>query len=557
MLLPLLTLLACTGDDPDPEPTWEGRNPGECSDGADNDGDGAYDCDDSDCVGAPDCEPDTGTPVVDSGDTGGTTDTVDTAARAEAARQAFLDDAWQTLLDKVTDEVDEEWVPGIAVAVVVDGEVRDADAVGVSQYAGGMAATADTIFRWNSVSKMHTATAVMRQVQAGTMDLDAPITTYVPELSLQGTYDDPDQLTLRQLMSHTAALPDWYDAQCETSLDQHWDQETPWPWAPAGSFYNYSNDGWSLAGHALENVLGQDFRTLMDEQVLGPTGMGTGTFDAAWAMDNAPYAIGWDGSGYYTPENWECGFNDPAAGLWGSVRDLALTAKLHLDDDGSLLSPESVAAMRSQQPTGYPGESHVGLGQFSYDHRGVSYVSHGGSGAGFRSAWAIVPDQDFGVVVAANASWAEVEEIVTAAFDAYLDFPEDWEPDRYDTDPGTWSKYEGTYEDPVYYGTMIVTLDEREQLFVRLVDSGNDSFRLYQYGEDTFFYVRNGYWYTMRFMEDTGAGEWRWFVNRYFVGERFEGGPAGPAPTASESERLAMEQLAGRAEEPGLMLWED
>ncbi|GEM_PF-2392295 len=556
MLLTVLTLLACTGDDPtEPETLWEGRYPGECSDGADNDGDGAYDCDDGDCDASPDCAPDT---VVDTGDTGGTADTADpddTAAQAAAARQAFLDAAWEALLIRVSDEVDEEWVPGIAVAVVVDGEIRNADAVGVSQYGGGMAATADTIFRWNSVSKMHTATAVMLQVEAGTMDLDAPITDHVPELVLDGGYD-PADITLRHLMTHSASLPDWYEAQCGQSLADHWNGTSPYPWAPSGSFYNYSNDGWSLAGRALENLTGLDFRTLLQDQVLTPTGMETGTFDAAWAMDNAPYAIGWDGWGYYTPENWECLFNDPAAGLWGSVRDVAKTALLHLEDDGSLLSSDSIAAMRSQLTTWYPGDATVGMGQFTYQHRGVDYVSHGGSGAGFRTSWAIVPDQDFGIVVAANASWAEASELVTDAFDLYLDFPEPGEAERYDTDPSTWTVYEGIYEDPVFYGTMIVTLDELEQLYVRFVDSGNDSYRLYQYGHDAFFFVSNDYWYTMRFIPDD-TGEVRWFVNRYFVGERAPGAPASPPPLATDEERRVIWDLAGLAEEPGPVFMED
>jgi CubicO group peptidase (beta-lactamase class C family) len=459
------------------------------------------------------------------------------------------------LIARVGDEVDEEWVPGIAVAVVVDGEIRDAGAVGVTQYAGGMAATADTVFRWNSISKMHTATAVMQQVELGTMDLDAPITDHVPELVLSGGYD-PADITLRHLMTHTAALPDWYDAQCSDSLADHWDRTSPYPWAPSGSFYNYSNDGWSLAGRALENLLGLDFRTIQAENVLGPTGMETGTFDAAWAMDNAPYAIGWDGWRYYTPEDWECGFNDPAAGLWGSVSDLAKTALVHLDDGGELLSPDSVAAMRSQQTTWYPGDATVGLGQFTYQHRGVDYVSHGGSGAGYRTSLAIVPSQDFGIVVAANASWAEVSELVTDAFDIYLDLPDDWEPDRYDTDPATWTEYEGVYEDPLYYGTMIVTLDELEQLYVRFADLGNDSYRLYQYGSDAFFFVSNDSWYTMRFIPDD-TGEVRWFVNRYFVGEKNAGGPAGPAPTATDEERLTIWNLAALSEEPGPVFMED
>ena len=529
--LVLALLLGCSGSEPtqdSAERLWEGRTSGECADGADNDGDGAYDCVDTDCAGAPEC-------ALDSGQTNG-------------GGQAF-DEAWQLLMERVEDEVEQEGVPGISVAVLIDGKLAFYGGVGVHTYASGSPVTSDTVYRWNSVSKMHTATAILRAVEAGEAELGDSVTDWVPELTLGGGYN-PEDITLHHLMTHTAALPDMWTTSCSDTTDDglatYYQDRTITPMAQPGSFYNYSNNNWNLLGLVAERIYGESFLELIDSEVLEPTGMTSGTFDVHRAVEG-PYAIGVDSNyDYYTPDLHDCAYMRPCTMLHGSVLDLAETARVHLADGGNLLSSETIETMRSQHATGYPDGSTVGYGQFTYSHKGVSYVTHSGSGAGYRSQWSIVPEQGFGIVVVANAAWADPYEIVEDAFDLFLEFDPDWQPVSTQTDPASWGDYEGSYEDPNYWGGLRVYLRDNDKLYMEMIDIGG-SYRLYQYGGDTFFFVRNGYWYTVRFMrDDEGAVEW--MVNRYWVGSRqseLSSSSAAP-PSSSEEQARVWEQSARR-----------
>ena len=512
-------LAACGG-------SWEGRNPGECADGADNDGDQAFDCSDSDCAAAPVC--------------------VGVADATVVQRHQ----AWEKLLERVSYEVEQEGVPGIAVAVVLDGELAFAGGVGVHQDSGANPVTAEMIFRWNSVSKMHTATAILKAVDAGEVNLDDPVTLYVPELSLEEY--SPESIQLKHLLTHTAALPDSWRTSCSDTSDEglatHFAETTFTPFAPAGSFYNYSNTGWNLLGLVAERVYQQPFVDLMAEEVLGPMGMTTATFDVHEAVTGA-YAIGIDNDYFYfTPDLHDCAHMRPAGWLHGSVTDLARALEVHVGNGKGVLSEEMTLAMRSQQPTGYPDASTVGYGQFTYNHRGVDYVTHGGSGAGFRSQWSIVPEQGFGIVVAANARWADPYQIVEEAFDQFLDFDDAYAPENVQTDPTTWTAYEGVYEDPNYWGTLQVYLDDNVKLRLDMVDTGGDH-RLYQAGRDEFFFVKEGSWYTVRFMRDEN-NDVAWVVNRFWVGTRSdESAPVpGPAPASVDAQRQIWELWAEDSE---------
>ena len=505
----VLGLGACGGN-------WEGKSAGACSDGADNDGDQAFDCSDSDCSGSPACA-----------ESGG-------PALAERRQEA-----WEKLLERVSYEVEQEGVPGIGVAIVLDGELAFAGGVGVHQDSGANPVSGGMIFRWNSVSKMHTATAILKAQEAGLLGVDDPVTAYVPELELEGY--EPEDISLRHLLTHTGALPDDWRTSCSNTSDEglasYFTNNSFTPLAQPGSFYNYSNTNWNLLGLVAERVYGLPFVDLMDEEVLEPTGMTNASFDVHEVVDGA-YAIGIDRDySYYTPDLHDCARMRPAGWLHGSVVDLARSMELHLANGDGLLSEETVLAMRSQEPTGYPTGSTVGFGQFSYSYRGVDYVSHGGSGAGFRSQWSIVPDQGFGVAVAANASWADPYQLVEEAFDQFLDFEEGWVPENYQTDPATWVDYEGVFEDPSYWGTIEVYLDSDAKLRLTMLDVEGEH-RLYQAGFDEFFFVKDGSWYTLRFMRDE-SGVVQWMVNRYWVGSRSDEGTPIPGPAPSSAEEQA------------------
>ena len=182
----------------------------------------------------------------------------------------------------------EQGIPGLAVAVVDRDQVLWAQGFGTTDPDHGQPVGTDTIFSVQSMSKLFTATAVMRAVQDGKLDLDAPITTYLPAFTVHSAFEaNPERkITLRMLLSHTAGFtheapignnyavePGDFDAHVASISDT-------WLRFPVGTGYAYSNLGIDLAGYIVEQVEGRPFAAVMDDLVLGPIGMSHSTFES-------------------------------------------------------------------------------------------------------------------------------------------------------------------------------------------------------------------------------------------------------------------------------------
>ncbi len=461
----------------------------------------------------------------------------DSAAKTDPAADA----AWAALSERVEAQLAEHDVPGMQVSVVLDGRLAYTGAWGTRTYGGAAPVTDATVFRWASVTKMHTATAVLQLAEDGLVDLDAPITDHL-DVDLAPGFD-PAAITPRQLLTHTAALPDVLDWRCDTDDDALGAYVRTWSpplYAPPGSFYNYSNSGYTWIGALIEAITGETYADAMAERVLAPAGMATATLDAdaaAASEDATGHSAQGDEVWSYELDDYDCAPSRPAAWLHGTATDLARTAEWQLAGGGDLLSAESVEAMHDQLDTHWwpDGTYRVGMGQFAFPYAGLDVVFHDGWVTGFVSAWAIVPASGFGVAVVANADWADPYAVMYDAFELFLGAEDDTWPEA-TTDPDTWEPYTGTYVDPYEYGTIEVRREGRA-LYADFVDVGED-LRLWQQAGDYFWAESD--WYggiDVRFIRDD-TGTYEWFVTRGGVGTRADepaAARAGAAPGAARS----------------------
>lgn len=440
------------------------------------------------------------------------------------------DKRWADLSEQVEAALSAQGVPGMQVAVVLDGELRYAGGFGVRTWETDRPVTDQSLFRWASVSKMHTATAALQLVEDGLVDLDAPITDTVPYFHLTSGFD-ASSITLRHLLTHTSGLPDILDWNCDIGETGLVDAVAGWDLplhAPAGSFYNYSNTGYSLAGAMIEELTGESFQDVLRQRVLDPSGMNNATFDVGEAIDQG-HADGTTLVGgepfVYTIEDWDCAVSRPAAWLHATASDLAQTAVWQMSADGAgLLSPETISAMHDQLDTGYWSDQsyRVGMGQFTdTTYNGERIVLHDGWVTGFTSMWIVAPERGFGVAIVANADWADPYSLAYAATDLFLDLDYVAPPDDR-TDPSTWSRFTGVYADPYAYGTIDVALRGTE-LWAVLPELNTEA-QLVQYGASYFYTTILDQPIDVRFVEDD-TGVVRWFVSRYAVGTREDGGP--------------------------------
>jgi len=425
---------------------------------------------------------------------------------------------------------------------VLEGQLAYSHALGYATYGSDIPLTADTVMRWNSVSKMHVALAAQQLADEGVVDLDAPVTDWLPEIDIAGDYEAFD-LSIHDALSHTTALPDTWDTQCTRELDVAWLEEQEALHAEPGTLYNYSNVGWSLAGAVLESATATEFTELMRERVLEPAGMETATFDVSEVTEH-PYSIGYSDGSFYTPDLHDCPWLRPAGWLHGSVIDLAYSVEAQLS--GALV--EDWGAMHEQHPTYTSSRSEAGYSYFTWQEGEVTLVGHGGSGGGHRSYVLMVPDQDFGVVVATNSGTWNPYGLAHSAVEHFLGELETSDPEEMRTDPAGWDVYTGLYQDPDGAGEVQVSLGASDPyLYVRFNDGSNTWYRMYQDGRDEFFFVSSG-WNYIRFVpEDDGTI--RYFANRWYVAER--GAPEGPPPPADRVEELIAKGSHAQPREPG------
>jgi CubicO group peptidase (beta-lactamase class C family) len=261
-------------------------------------------------------------------------------------------------------------VPGASVALVRDGEVSFVASYGFADRERHVAATTSTVYNVGSISKTVTAWGVMRLVEQGRIGLDDPVERYLRRWHLPASSFDPDGVTIRRLLSHTAGLstPSVY----EYASDEHVpslvaalsDSNGVRQVIPAGTAWRYSGGGYEILQLLIEEVSGRPFADYMRTEVLLPLGMRSSTFDTL-ALSRS-VAIPYD-SGRAIARHRYVGL--AAAGLYSTAGDLARFlaagmrgAKGELPGRG-VLSPTSVAVMQSPSPHSSSGYGfYYGLG---------------------------------------------------------------------------------------------------------------------------------------------------------------------------------------------------
>jgi CubicO group peptidase (beta-lactamase class C family) len=324
-----------------------------------------------------------------------------------------------SMIDRFREEIprlmEEQGVPGLAVAVVDRDQVLWSEGFGRLERSGDAPVSTETIFGVESMSKVFTATAVMIAVQEGLVDLDEPIVTYLPDFTVHSAFEKyPErQITLRMLLSHTAGFtqeapvgnnfeldPGTFDSHVQSISDT-------WLRFPVGTGYAYSNLGIDLAGHILEQVCHGPFPEVMKEKVLDPIGMVHSTLDRQEIQSNKDRAIG------HAPPHPQPPL-DPmtaAGGLYASADDLASFLRFQLGDgtlDGrTVLEPDLMAEMRTV-PAPHEGATMgyaLGVDRTRWiAGQNTDLFNHSGGGFGFLSDLWWLPQLQLGIAVLTNSS---------------------------------------------------------------------------------------------------------------------------------------------------------
>ncbi|GHF54847.1 dipeptidyl aminopeptidase/acylaminoacyl peptidase/CubicO group peptidase (beta-lactamase class C family) [Amycolatopsis bartoniae] len=309
-------------------------------------------------------------------------------------------------------------VPGAALGILRlrpgrEDELAEA-AHGVLNVDTGVQATTDSVFQIGSISKVWTTTVVMRLVDEGLLDLDAPVADVLPELRLS----DPDvtkQVTVRHLLTHTSGIDgdvftdtgrgddclEKYVALLADVAQNH----------PLGVTWSYCNSGFSLVGRVIEKLTGSTWDAAMRERLFTPLGLRhTGTLPEEALLHRA--ATGHTGTTEpVRAPVWTLPRSAGPAGLINATTaDVLAFARLHLTggvaaDGTRLLSEESAAAMAANQvdlPDKHTLAESWGLGWFRLDWGGRRLIGHDGNTIGQAAFLRLLPDAGLAVTLLTN-----------------------------------------------------------------------------------------------------------------------------------------------------------
>jgi CubicO group peptidase (beta-lactamase class C family) len=304
-------------------------------------------------------------------------------------------------------EIDEKQLPGFSVALVDDQQIVWAQGFGFADPDNRIPATAETVYRVGSVSKLYTAIGIMQQVERGHLNLDAPVSEYLPSFHPPNPFQKP--ITLRELMSHRAGLVrepplgSYFDSS-EPSLAEVVNSlnSTGLVYEP-GTHTKYSNAGDAVAGRVLEAVTKQPYTQYLQDNVLRPLQLDSSAFlplPAITAKLAKGYMWNYDGKVFRAP-TFELG-TGPAGNLYSNVIDQARFLSWIFTGgrgaNGSVLKSETLAQMFLPQSPG----SGYGIGFALLNLDGIKMVGHRGGVYGFSTEMLAMPEEKLGVVTITN-----------------------------------------------------------------------------------------------------------------------------------------------------------
>jgi CubicO group peptidase (beta-lactamase class C family) len=324
--------------------------------------------------------------------------------------------------DFVQSSMQQQRIPGLALAVMRDGKIIKAQGFGLSNIELNVPVSPQTIFQSGSVGKQFTATGIMMLVEEGKVGLDDKVAKYFP-----GAPDSWNKVTIRNLLTHTSGIKDYTDKNFDYRRDYTEEdllkilQTLPFDFAP-GDKWSYSNSGYMLLGILIHKVTGKFYGDFLQERIFIPLGMTTTRIISE--QDIVPNrAAGYRlVKGVIKNQEWVSpSLNTTADGaLYFTVLDLAKwDAALYTE---KLIKRSSLDEMWTPVKLNDGKPYPYGFGWRVQEMNGHRLIEHGGSWQGFTTGISRYVDDKLTVVALCNldSRHARPEEIIHGVAGIYV-----------------------------------------------------------------------------------------------------------------------------------------
>ena len=367
-------------------------------------------------------------------------------------------------IDKLTQK---EKYPCTAVSLIVGNETIYQKVTGMADIEKDMQADLNTVFKVGSISKLFTAIEIMRLYEEGLVELDVPITTYLPDFKINSRFADSDNITIRNILAHrsglprTHTLPQWaWDNNTNVFRDMVASLEESYVAYSPNQQFKYSNIGFNILARIIEVVTGELFALRMRDSLLYPIGMTESGFVSSLISTPEKIAMGYFREGRKNiPYNQFDIIDMASGGLHCTLGDLGNFAKLILNDgyheDTRIINGTTLSMMYESYYSKPSDPQKVGMGFFvdrSYLPNHELAVFHAGTNQGTKSIIVLAPEHQLAVILISNSAEFE-DDSKTLALDILeimcetrtgLKKQKEYY-DEYEVDVGILNTYTGTY----------------------------------------------------------------------------------------------------------------
>lgn len=321
--------------------------------------------------------------------------------------------------DFVNKKLSESGVPGVAIAIVKDGEIVLSRGYGKRNIDQDLPVTQDTVFAIGSSSKSFTSTAIGILADEGKLNFDAPIKTYIPWFKMFNPIA-AELVTARDLLCHRTGLPRHYHILIDAKLSRKELVERIEYLQPSTGFrykWQYSNLMFIAAGYLVEAACSQTWEEYVREKIFAPLGMTCSGFSICDLHKTSDHSKphGKVGSDVVELPYGSIETIGPAGAIHSNIKDMTNWILLQLNKGvfagnriiseaniNQLLTTHMPCSEASEWNCRENKHSSYGLGWYIDSFRGHEFIHHGGNINGFSSFVSFMPEENLGVVVLSN-----------------------------------------------------------------------------------------------------------------------------------------------------------
>jgi CubicO group peptidase (beta-lactamase class C family) len=318
------------------------------------------------------------------------------------------DRTFKKIARKIVSEMKRLDVPGVAIGIWHKGR-EYAQGFGVTSVEHPLPVTADALFQTGSISKTFTGTLIMKLVEEGKVDLDAPVKRYLEDFKVQ----DPDvteKVTIRHLLTHMGGwVGDYFNdfGNGDDALDKMVRDIARMPQVqPMGTIWSYNNTGFNVASRIIEVVTKKPYEQAAQEMLFDPLGLKMSFFYPSDLLITHRFVVGHQKvkNKVLVARPWAIGrAGNGVGGVVSTVRDLLKYARFHMGNGKKdVISGKSLRAMRVQQADAGP-RGGMGITWFIRKMGDIPFYAHGGATNGQQAYFFFIPDEEFALAILTNS----------------------------------------------------------------------------------------------------------------------------------------------------------